>query len=69
MLKEAKQNLLFHRFAPVPLPSFDYNDYEAIIIMDASATGYGGQVWLRDRIYEVKAGFRNAMSFSARAEP
>jgi len=52
-----------------PLPGSDFSDYDATIIFDASATGYGAWVLMDGTIYEVRSGWRNTMRFSAHAEP
>ena len=64
------------RNTPVPIPpasaqpSTDTMAYDAIIYVDASASGYGAFVALRDdRIYEVRGGWSALMPHSAHAEP
>ena len=58
------------RHAPLtPLSGSDFSDYDATIIFDASATGYGAWVLMDGTIYEVRSGWRNTMRFSAHAEP
>ena len=42
-----------------PLPGSDFSDYDAAIIFDASATGYGAWVLMDGTIYEVRSGWRN----------
>jgi hypothetical protein len=53
-----------------PLPSVVNDDYDAVCILDASGTGYGAFVRLRDgRVFEVKGGWYGHLRHSAWAEP
>ena len=50
-------------------PSSHHSDYDATIVVDASATGCGAFARIDDRIYEVKMGFHKLLRHSAHAEP
>ena len=52
-----------------PLPSNEFSDYEAVIILDACGSGWGGWVWFQNTMFELKAGFSRFMGFSAQSEP
>ena len=52
-----------------PLPGNDLSDYEAVAIMDASATGFGAWVLWQGRTFELRSGWKNHNFHSAHAEP
>jgi hypothetical protein len=51
-------------------PSTENNDYEALIYVDASSSGYGAYVALRGgTIFQVQGGWSGVVKHSAHAEP
>ena len=50
-------------------PSIDNDDYDIIIIVDASKTGYGAIVQFGGKVFVVKGGWHALQQHSARAEP
>lgn len=52
-----------------PPASLALHDYDAVVIVDAAATGVGAFVLLGNIVYEVRGGFGKAMMHSAHAEP
>ena len=57
-----------------PLPSHQHQDYDAIVVVDASATGFGGYALVREDSMTTKVirfchGFSTMMRHSAWAEP
>ena len=50
-------------------PSSTNNDYAAIAIVDASATGFGAHIAIDDQVLELRSGWTAAIRHSAWAEP
>ena len=50
-------------------PSTNMQDYQTVIIVDASASGWGAFVKIHETVYEIRRGWTTTLRYSAHAEP